>query len=385
MSTRIAATRAAFLTSTVLLGASALSGAALSQTTVAAETVATFPDTRPGNVAVTPQGRIIVSNQPLDGPMLRVREIMPDGTLSAFPNEDWAAAPDGPDDDTGLTSVIGVSAARDGTVWMLDMGGPDAPAQLIGWNSVEDALAARIEIGTDVLQPNSFLQDFALDEARGLAIVADMTLGNLAGETRPAFVVIDLASGEARRVMESDRAFLPPDRDVVIDGSLLANSAEDGTVTPLRFGLNPIAIGPDGEWVYFGTINGDALHRIPTAALADASLTDTDLSEAVEPWGAKVLSDGIAVGPEGRVFVTDIEGGTVGMATEAGYMPLPLDAEINWPDGLAFGPDRALYITQNALHLHPAFNEGVEEGVPPYRLLRIAPNDLATAVAEAGG
>lgn len=120
--------------------------------------------TRPDDVAGTPQGRVVVSSRPLDGPVLRVREVMPDGELRAFPPEDRAAAPDGADDATGPTAVIRVAAAGDGTVRMLDMG-PEAQPQLVGRDGVEDALAARIGIGAVVPRPNSSLRDLAPDEA----------------------------------------------------------------------------------------------------------------------------------------------------------------------------------------------------------------------------
>lgn len=42
--------------------------------------VARFNDTRPGNVAVAPDGRIFVSMQPLDKPTYRVVEVRADGT-----------------------------------------------------------------------------------------------------------------------------------------------------------------------------------------------------------------------------------------------------------------------------------------------------------------
>ncbi len=39
------------------------------------EVVATFTETRPGNVAIFPDGRIFISMQPLDNPMYRVIEL----------------------------------------------------------------------------------------------------------------------------------------------------------------------------------------------------------------------------------------------------------------------------------------------------------------------
>ncbi|MFT6986076.1 MAG: hypothetical protein ACJAT7_001897 [Psychromonas sp.] len=40
------------------------------------EVVAEITNTRPGNITITPNGRMILSLQPLDGPELRVVELM---------------------------------------------------------------------------------------------------------------------------------------------------------------------------------------------------------------------------------------------------------------------------------------------------------------------
>lgn len=336
--------------------------------------VTRFTETRPGNVAVSPEGRIFVSMQPLDAPTYRVVEVTSDGELVPFPTEDWS---DGPGGEVGLAAVIGIAAASDGTIWMLDMGGPETQPKLVGWDTGTNSLAANIPIPADVVVSNSFLQDFALDEGRGVAIIADMTLGNLAGDTRPALIVIDLETGEARRLLEGHETFLPPEAPVEINGQRLTNLREDGTTVALRFGLNPIAIDPTFEWVYYGTISGTGLYRVPAAMLADPKVDEDALAAAIEPFREKSPSDGIVVDGEGRVFVTDIVASAVGVATADGYGILVQDERLSWPDGFAFGPDGALYVTQNDLHLHPAFNRGQEGGTPPYGLFRIAPADLA--------
>lgn len=335
----------------------------------ALETVARFTDTRPGNVTVTSTGRIIVSMQPLDGPELRVVEVLADGGKQPFPNADWA---DGPETgEVGFAAVIGVDTDRNDVVWILDMGAEDSPAQLVAWDSVRNALHTTIQIAPAAMVGNSFLQDFAIDEARRKIYIADMTLGNFAGETKPAIIVVDLNTGQSQRVLEGTSAFLPPDRDVLVEKSPLASKSEDGKVTQLRFGLNPIAIDKNNEWVYFGTINGERTFRIPAAVLSEPTLTDADRAAAIEEYGPKMPSDGITFAPGGGILTSDVENNAVGLTTGGKYTVLVQDAQLSWPDGFAVSKGW-VYVTQNRLHLHPAFSQGEGNATPPYRLMRFA-------------
>ncbi|MEM7515794.1 MAG: L-dopachrome tautomerase-related protein [Planctomycetota bacterium] len=271
--------------------------------------------------------------------------------------------------EVGIESVIGIAADTHGVLWLLDMGNETAPAQIVAWNTITEELHRRIEIPSDVTVPISFLQDFALDEKREKIYIADMTFPAPGDLARPAFVVVDLKSGECWRVLEGADPLMPSERDVVIDGSLVGLQADERT--PLHLGLNPIAIDPSFEWVYFGTIAGDSVLRIPAAALADKSRNDR-LTQ-IERYAPKPPCDGIAVDGKGRVYVTDIEASAVGVATPGGYELLAQDSKLlSWPDGLALGPDASLYVSQNHLHAHPALNEGVDESRKPYHVLKIA-------------
>lgn len=335
---------------------------ALHAQTAAIEIVAEL-DRRPGNPSVTPDGRLLFSQHPLDAPEFKVMEWVPGQGARPFPNAAWSR--------DRLTAVIGLRTGADGIAWMLDMGGGGQPAKLVGWDTRADRLHREIALPAAALRPNSFLQDFALDQARGRAFIADMTRGDLVGESRPAIVVVDLQSGAVRRVLEGHASFAPEGR-VTIDGATLATRAPDGRETELELGLNPITIDPANAWVYYGAVNGRGLWRIPAEALADAALPAAALAARIERYGEKRSSDGISVDSAGNVYVTDVENHAIGVATPAGYRILVQDpVRLRWPDGLAFGPDGWLYATVNQLNLHPAVNRGQEGGRPPYLIVRM--------------
>lgn len=342
------------------------------ETLLPLETVATFSDSRPGNIAVTSDNRIFISQQPLDGPALRVVEVLPDGSKVPFPTRDWA---DGPETgELGIAAIIGIAADSKDVIWLLDMGSAETPAQIVAWDTRANRLHRRIEIPADVVTPISFLQDFALDEKRGKIYIADMTFPAPGAAARPAFVVIDIASGSARRLLEGAEALMPVDHDIVIEGSLVGTKSAEGVSSALHLGVNPIAIDPAFEWVYFGSVNGSDVFRLPASALAEDAVTDEALAAQIERYAEKRPSDGIAVDGQGRVFISDIEASAVGVTTPEGYKVIAQDKlRLSWPDGFAFGPDGALYVTQNQLHAHPALNEGEDGTRKPYHILKLKP------------
>lgn len=356
---------------TLFIAAFLLTMAGTAQADSNIEVVAELNGTRPGNPTVTPQGRIIFSQQPLDSPELRVVELMPDGSLQPFPNLDWA---DGPEKgEVGFSAVIGIDTTEDGIVYILDMGSDKAPAQIIAWDSVNNRLVKTIGIDKNAMVSNSFLQDFALDSKREMMYIADTTLGNLVGESRSAFVVVDLDSGEARRILEADPALMSPQTEVVINGSTMGTQREDGSKEPLYLGVNPITIDGDNEWVYFGTVNGSKIYRIPANLLADKDVTAEQQSAAIEFYSEKRPSDGMIMGPDGNIYVGDVEKNGVAIAAQGKYRIIAQDKTLlDWADGFSVDMKNGyLYVTQNQLHLHPALNEGEEGATKPYHIVRI--------------
>lgn len=114
-------------------------------------------------------------------------------------------------------------------------------------------------------------------------------------------------------------------------------------------GLDGIEISQDGKWVYLAPMSGSRLYRMPLAAVLDNNLTPKEAAKQLEDMGAKPLSDGITVDKNDNVVITDVEHGGLMSVTPATkkLTTLTRSADILWADGVATGPDGALYFTDS--------------------------------------
>ncbi len=315
----------------------------------------------PGNIAVTPDGRLIVSQHSLYDPLYRVIEVLPDGTVKPFPNEQWATEPG--EDDVGLSSVLGIRSDLNGIIWMLDNG--SGFSRLVAWDSRKDVLHDIIDIPEPVRKSNSFFNDLAIDPVHNKIYISDP-----AGPESPAIVIVDIESGSSRRVLEGHESVVPEPLPIVI-GDKTMGVDRDGNGVPM-LGIDPITIDPESEWLYYGPSQGSSLWRIRTEDLVDESLSENDLSSRIERYGDRPVCDGITVDGAGNIYITDVTSYAVGVIEPSGeYRILYRDESLLvWPDGMSFGPDGYIYVASSQLHLAAALNNGEDLSKKPYYIVR---------------
>jgi sugar lactone lactonase YvrE len=334
------------------------------------EIVAEF-EQPPGNATVTPDGRIITSMHPIGAPFHRVVEVLPDGTKQPYPNEEWSTPPD--KHGIGLASIIGIHSDPNGVLWMLDIGNAQVVPKLVAWDTRREVLVRVIHIPPPASRPDSFMQDFAVDPIHAAVFIADMGRRGGAGMGQPAIVVVDLATGFARRALDGHKLLeYEPDARMVIDGKPVTVRGPGGKAEEPALGLNPITIDPTYTWVYFGAMRGKSVYRVRATDLLDESLDDKQLAGRVERYGDKGVSDGISIDGAGKVYVTDVNNNAIGVLSADGEYRLLIqdDEKLSWPDALSYGPDGYFYVTVNQLHRHAALNNGVNETKPPFRIVR---------------
>ena len=304
------------------------------------ETVVEFNDIRPANMAISNEGRMFVTGHPIVNSDKKVIEVSIIGSKNIYPNVEYSDSSN--KNNSIIKATIGITVDSKDNLWILDLGAK----QFVVWNIKENKLNKIIKIPSEVLTSTSFLQDFALDEKRSRVIIADMTQGDLKSAPIPAFVVVDINTGKASRVAQSHPSMMPD-----IEGG---------------FALNPIAIDPSFEWLYFGALNGKKVYRVKASSFDNEKTVEKN----IEFYAPKSYSDGIKVDENQNVYITDIEAQAIGVSNKDGYKIIAtLPKGQSWPDGVEI-KNGYVYGVINQLNRTPALNNGKDDTKGSFLIVR---------------
>ncbi|HYN78581.1 MAG TPA: L-dopachrome tautomerase-related protein [Lamprocystis sp. (in: g-proteobacteria)] len=328
------------------------------------EGVAELP-INPGNLAVTATGRVFATVHQFRRAEAQLIEIKAPGRYQPWPDKAWNGAfGSGPD---VLNSVLGIHLDHQGRLWVLDngLGEPNQTPKLVAFSLASGKPVFRYDFPPETGPVGGFLNDLAVDDARGFVYLADV-----GGSHEPALVVLDLNQRTSRRFTASP-ALQAEDLDLVVDGRVIGPRGADGTVSPARVAVNPITLSADGETLYFGAMNGKTWYRVPARLLREGA-SDEAIAAAITKAGSKPVSDGAATDAAGNHYFTDLGNNAITVLGADGRLEtLVQDDRLSWPDSLSFGEPGWLYIAVNQLHRAPRLNGGVEGGELPFRIMRV--------------
>jgi sugar lactone lactonase YvrE len=367
----------------VLAGAGLASGTAPAQTqaTHTAQPEHRHPDTalqqaaqfehQVTGVTVSERGRIFV-NFPRwteDSPV-SVAEVMKDGSLRPYPDEQWNAwrnvRRDELDPSDHWVCVQSVVANGRGSVWVVD---PAAPAvdgvvpggpKLVRIDLGTDRVAQVIQFGQDVAIPGSYLNDVRFSKDGNHAFLTD------AGQ-RGALVVVDLASGKARRVLDGHPS-TQPEKGVVVTTDGKALRYPDGR--KVLFAADSIALSSDDAYLYWKPLTGNTLYRIRTAALTGSGLAGKDVSSLVQSYGKVGPTDGFWIGRgTDTLYITSIQDNAIkarnlAQGPDGRLRTVLQDPRLRWPDTFSQGPDGSLYVTTSRIQDSAFFNRDAPLALP---------------------
>lgn len=311
-------------------------------------------------VAVSRSGRVFV-NYPRWSPGLAVSvaELSKEGAATPYP-PGWNGWTPGEAVAKKLVCVQSVVVDAEDALWLVDAGTNLGEGLLPGASRLlrvdlrRDEVVRSYSIAPPVVGPRSYLNDVRVDVARRTAYLTDSGEG--------AIVVVDLASGKARRLLHGHPSTQAEQTALVVEGRpwLMGGQAP-------QVHADGLALSPGGSFLYYQALSGRTLHRVPTAALRDEALGEEALASRVETVGRTGAADGIEFGPDGSLYLTALEHDAVHRLTPEGKLQsVARDPLLAWPDSLAWGPGGELYVTASQIHRGP-------DPPQPYRLLRLVP------------
>lgn len=315
--------------------------------------VARFEE-QPTGVAVSRSGRVFVNFPRWRGePETPVAEVLADGSTRPYPPDEKARG--------SLVSVQSVHVDAADRLWILDPANPGLPqsgvvlgeAKLVRVDLATDAVARVYRFDGNTAPEDSYLNDVRVDVAGDIAYLTDSALG--------ALIVLDLRTGAARRVLEGHPSVEAEEGVVPVVG---------GEPWTAPFGIVPqvksdgIALSPDGRWLYWHAVTGRTLWRAPARDLRP---------ETVERVATTSCVDGMEMDAAGDLYLTAIEHDAIERVSREGAIhTIVRDPRIQWPDSIAIGPDRTLYVACSQIHLMRLFNWGYSPRTEPYAVYRVA-------------
>jgi len=263
--------------------------------------------------------------------------------------------------------VQSVTVDPQGFLWVLD---PAAPGnefikpggpKLVKIDLATDKVVQVIPFDDMAAPQGSYVNDVRVSPDGKTAYLTD------SGQ-KGALLVVDVVSGQARRVLDGDPR-TQPEAGVVpmADGHELRRP--DRRIP--SFAADGIALDPKGEWLYWQALVGRTLYRVPTIALLDPG---ADVVLAVEKVATTHVADGLWMDGQGYLFLTDPAANAVRMRAPNGTMTVAAqDPRLRWPDSLAEGADGSIYVTASHIQDMAQFHQKGSTQRGKWGLFRIAP------------
>ena len=328
--------------------------------------VARFETAQPSGIAALPGGALALSfpRSAFDHGGPRLGQWL-DGRLTAYPDEETQAR---------FVSPLGMTIDARGRLWLLDEGvvaGSSTPPRphLFAIDPATRRIVEDIALVPAGGPAGTAVNDLRIDLTHGTAGVA--YISDIAS-AHPGILVIDLATGRARHVLTGAPEVSPvPGFAMMVDGDLKRYDPKDPNFAVGA--IDGVVMSTDSTRLYWSPLAGRRLYSLPTALLSDPGATDAQLRRAIRDEGEVGVADGMAAGPNGSLYFTDLERHAIERRWPDGHLStVARDPRLIAPDSIALTSE-GMYVTVGQWSRLPSYNGGQDKVERPWFVVRIDP------------
>ena len=323
-------------------------------------------------IAVAPGGgRAFLSYPKADGGGGATLVEIESGTnkQTAYPDVDANSWQPGDDAHAKFVRVNSLRFGPDGNLWVIDIGtpGPQQPPVPGGPKLVA------IDIKTNRVVKTIFLDGVAKSDApggKGNSFFDDFRFGDksiyVTDAGAPALVVVDIATGRARRVLENHPSTVA--RAMYAEGKKLTKPNGE----PVAIHADQLEVSPDGTILYYCPCSGPT-SRIETKYMDDATLSDAELATHVRPFYDNPTIGGTCIDDQGRVYFDDADHQRVTRVTPDGRAETVVEdkSRLHWGDAMYIDDAHNLWIPAAQMERTPGMNHTLTTVEWPIKIYKL--------------
>lgn len=265
----------------------------------------------------------------------------------------------------------------DDHLWVLDAGNPGIGGRVVTAGpklfkiDLEDDTIAQVfffDHKRDFTR-NSYLSDFRVDTERQTAYITESARGTI--------YVVELKTRRTHHVLLGDPTTTADSGFVATVGSHEWRTFA-GSIPQVN--VSGIELSSNGDWLYYHTMSGRRIFRVPTQVLRDTRVSDATRSAAIEDLGPTgSVIDGMWLDAEDNLYLAAIERDAIIVRRPSGSIEtFVADPRLKWPDSLAMGPNGYLYFTTSMRHLREPYRI-TDQTDEPYFVMKASPDKVAHA------
>lgn len=283
------------------------------------------------------------------GPQLSVFDSQ--GQRTSFPDQSWNAWASGQDPRKAFVNINALRLEKS-LLWVVDTGAADfggdpipGGAKLVAIDLVETRVVRTYPFSAEVARPGSYI-----DDVRFQGNYAFLTDAGNAG-----IIVLDLLSGSARRVLDGHKSVSAgSDRDIVLSGQSV--KAPGGSA--LRVNADPLEVSLDGQWLYYGPLQGP-WSKVRISDLTAPALTPAQLASRVEPFADLPPTGGTVMDAKGNLYFSDLAHDAIRVRRPDGRIEtLIVDPRLHWVDAPFLDRNGMLWLPAAQMDRVSLFNDG---------------------------